>query len=315
MGQHGIGRRILSVFAALLALAGAWSCQRNSVSSPAARPATQSSASIRVASLVPAATDLILGMNAADHLAAISNWDPQIPQLDRLPRVGDYRTIDWEKIAQVKPDAMIVQFAPGKMPPGLEQKAAQLHIRLVNIRIYRLDDIFAAIDQIGEAIGEPAKASAANQALHRDLQQVHDRVKDDPPVRTMLVRTENELGTVGGGNFMDDLLTIAGGKNVIAGGENSFPTIDRERLMVLDPDVVIVLLPGSSPQVIQQSKQFWANLPQVSAVKHDRVYVLTEPYLLLPGMSASKIAARLADILHPRPTTSPATLSVSKGEH
>src|SRR5205814_5566597 len=156
-----------------LLVIGPWSflllsCERS--------PATQAPSSrITVASLVPAATDVILNMGAGDHLVAVSNWDPKLPELDRLPRVGDYRTVDWEKIAEVKPSTMIVQFAPGKMPAGLEDKARSMGIRLVNIKLNRLDDIFTTIDQLGEAVGEPAKAREANAKLHSELDAVRQR--------------------------------------------------------------------------------------------------------------------------------------------
>src|SRR4051812_20984324 len=173
------------------------------------------STTAKVASLVPAATDLILGMHAGDHLIAISNWDPKLPALDALPRVGDYRTIDWERIGSLHPTHMIVQFAPDKMPAGLDEKAKSLGIMLVNIRIYHLNDIFTSIDQLGEALNEKDKATAARNDLQNQLDAVHARVKNDAPVRTILIRSEGEIATVGGGNFMDDLLTLAGGMNVI----------------------------------------------------------------------------------------------------
>jgi iron complex transport system substrate-binding protein len=98
---------------------------------------------------------------------------------------------------------------------------------------------------------------------------------------------------------MDDLLTLAGGKNVLQGGDNSYPTIDREQLLSLNPDVVILLLAGESQQVVEKAKQYWASETNVSAVKNGRVHILTDSYLLLPGMSAGKIAEKLADLLHP----------------
>src|SRR5438046_742509 len=143
-------------------------------------PAATTQSKITVASLVPAATDVILNMGAGDHLVAVSNWDPKLPELDRLPRVGDYRTVDWEKIAEVKPNMMIVQFAPGKMPAGLEDKARSMGIRIANIKLNRLDDIFTTIDQLGEAVGEPAKARDANQKLHAEHDAVRQRVNRKP---------------------------------------------------------------------------------------------------------------------------------------
>ena len=78
---------------------------------------------ITVASLVPAATDLIDGMGARDHLIAISNWDPNRDDYASLPRVGDYRSIDWERITQLQPRVMIVQFREDKKPAGLDASA------------------------------------------------------------------------------------------------------------------------------------------------------------------------------------------------
>src|ERR1043166_2750016 len=88
---------VLPFLASLLFLSLA--CNRPT---PTAPPASHPTI-LTVASLVPAATDLILGMNAADHLIAVSNWDPDRPEIAHLPRVGDYRTIDWEKLSELHP--------------------------------------------------------------------------------------------------------------------------------------------------------------------------------------------------------------------
>src|SRR5262249_36654038 len=125
-----------SVVIGCLLVIGAWSlvigCDHPASPQPATAPGK-----VTVASLVPAATDVIVNIGAADHLVAISNWDPKTPDLDRLPRVGDYRTVDWEKLAEVKPALMIVQFAPGKMPAGLEDKAKASGIKLLNVHLNR----------------------------------------------------------------------------------------------------------------------------------------------------------------------------------
>ena len=300
MFQRSRGRGGQQIFLALL-LCSAAGCDRHPAT---ASPAPTAHTRPTVVSLVPAATDLILGMGAGDHLAGVSNWDAARPEIANLPRVGDYRTVDWEKIAQVHPGVMIVQFAPDKMPPGLSQRAAQLGAKLVNVKINRLDDVFETIGVLGGALDESSKAQEAARQLRAQLDNVRARVAGKSPVRTLISRSESALAVVGGGNFMDDLLTLAGGKNVIESGDNSYPTIDRERLMALDPDVVLHLLPGASPQEIDQAKSFWPTMSQVSAVKNNRVYVLTDSYLLLPGYSVGKIAELFASRLHPQPTES-----------
>src|SRR5690242_14198194 len=66
--------------------------------SPQKRPrATPPAVGPTLASLSPAATDLLVGMGAGDHLIAVSNFDADRDETRGLPRVGDYRTQDWEK--------------------------------------------------------------------------------------------------------------------------------------------------------------------------------------------------------------------------
>jgi ABC-type Fe3+-hydroxamate transport system substrate-binding protein len=283
-------------FLLLATLAGVVGCERpaevGSGSAPGrARPT--------VVSLVPAATDLLLGMGAGTHLAGVSNWDsPRLETAD-LPRVGDYRSVDWEKIAQIRPDVMIVQFAPDKLPPGLTQRAKDLGIKLVNVKINRLADVFSTMTELGAATDKPAEAREARTRLQMQLDTVSGQVPSGPPVRTLISRSESGLSVVGGGNFMDDVLEAAGGKNVIETGENSYPVIDREQLAALAPDVVLHVLPDASPQQVQQARDFWKSMPQLPAVANDRVYYLTDSYLLLPGYSVGKMAELFAQKLHP----------------
>jgi ABC-type Fe3+-hydroxamate transport system substrate-binding protein len=61
---------------------------------------------------------MLLGMGAGEHLVAVSNYEAA-PEVKDLPRVGDYQTTDWETLARVRPDVMIIQIAPDRLPPGL----------------------------------------------------------------------------------------------------------------------------------------------------------------------------------------------------
>jgi iron complex transport system substrate-binding protein len=276
-----------------------------------APPAAGNRRSPTVASLVPAATDLLVAMGAGDHLVGVSNYCPARPETAGLPKVGDYRTIDWEQLAELRPAVMITQYRADKMPDGLEAKAKAYGIRLVNVRIVRLEDVFMALQALGDAIGQPDRAVALSQKLRGELDAVRERVAGRPAVRTLISRTGNPLEAVGGGNFLDDLLRVAGGQNVLAGpgyDDNSFPTIDREQLHELTPEAVLNLLPAASAQVQAQARGFWSATPDVPAVRRGAVHYLTADNLLMPGASVAQTARQFADLLHPAgalPATAP----------
>lgn len=267
---------------------------------PASSPqATRGNKRPTVASLVPAATDLILAMGLREQLVAVSNWDAPRPELDNLPRVGDYRTTDWEKLARLKPDVMVVQFAPGKMPPGMEERAREQLIKLVNVRINTLDDINQTITALGGELNASQSANDLWAEMCRKLNTIRDRTKATKPVPVLLARGATTLAAVGGGNFLDELLTLSGGRNVLGQGDNSYPTLDSEKLLQLNPSVIIVLLPGESAQVVGQARQFWTSMSELSAVRSGRVHILTDPWLLLPGASVTRTAERFHELLHP----------------
>jgi iron complex transport system substrate-binding protein len=293
MGQcpFPIDMRILLTFLALLlATVG---CDRKH---PAA--STRPAGKVTVASLVPAATDLLIGMGAVDHLVAVSKWDYPRKEIEQLPRVGDYLSVDWEKIVEARPEVMIVQIRPDKMPPGLRQRAEQYQIRLVNVQIERLDDIFRELKDIGQTVGEEAKAQVLARRLHAELNSVRLQVAGKPPVRTLLVINPAGTAVVARDTFLNDLLEIAGGENAIPSGGPRYPEIDREKLVSLAPEAVLQLLPEASPQQLQEAQRTWTSLGQIPAVRDNRIAILCDWYILQPGSQLGKLAEQMARRIH-----------------
>ena len=265
---------------------------------PAQKPSTVPS-SIKVASLVPAATDLIVGMGATDHLVAVSNWDADVPAIKSLPHVGDYQTTDWERLAELRPNVMLVFMSIDRMPPGMKQRADELGIQVVNVQTEKIQDVFNAIDRLGQIMNEPERANALAKKIHGQLDAVSKRVAGQAPVPTMLARDEQGYALIAGNTFADELLTIAGGKNVAGEMTTRYPNVDRERVIDLAPQAIIQLMPGATPQVIEQANANWASLPDLPAVKGKRVYILSDWYVLQPGSHIGDVAEQMAKVLHP----------------
>ncbi len=249
-----------------------------------------------MASLVPAAADLIVGMGAADHLVAVSNYNTG-PEVAGLPRVGDYQTVDWEKLTVLRPDVLISFYGPGHTPAGFLEKIEDLHIAQLNVKLDRLDEIYDGITKLGTTCNEPTKAAALRERLRSGIDAIRSRYKDQPPVPALIVRSANGLDLAGPDTFFDDLLQAAGGKNVVS-GSTSWPTLDREALSALRPDVILQLLPGRDARTVEQAREMWKSLPQLPAVGNHRIYIFTEDYIMQPGPHLAEVAERFATALH-----------------
>ena len=305
MGQRPA--RLAFAFLVLLAAAVPHAgCDRSPAT--AVSPATVTPTTHRrptVASLSPAATEILIGLGLGDRLVAVSNYDQPREAIKNLPRVGDYQTTDWERLATLRPTIMITQFGPNRLPEGMVQKADQLQIRIVNVSITRLDDIFQGMATLASAVEEARRGSAAIAALREKLQAVATRTTG-PKVRTLIVTSAEARGVAGRENYLDDILTIAGGENVIPPGA-PYPTIDREMLLELDPQVIIQLLPEASPQVRESAARVWQSLPGLAAVRDGRVHVIDDPWALNPTHHVGELAERFADALNAARRAAPAT--------
>lgn len=280
-----------------LAVAGAAACDRATPTAAPTPTTAAADAGKAVASLSPALTELVLALGAGDRLVAVSNFEPPRPATDPLPRVGDYRTADWERLSRLRPGVILTQYRPDKMPEGLADRAGRLGARVVNVDIDTLADVEAALRTIGGAIDvDPAPAVGR---FAGELAAIRARVAGRPSVPVLVVIGESGLSAVGPGNFVDELIAIAGGENVLKTGPD-YATLDRERLIELDPPTIVQLLPAASEQVRAESAGFWREkMGNLSAVKAGRVYTITDADALLPGTNSAGLARRLAEILHP----------------
>jgi len=258
----------------------------------------------RIASSVPAATDLLLGIGAGDHLVGVSNYDDD-PLAAGRPKIGDYQLIDWEKLISVHAQLLVTQYSPGRIPSGLEDRCRQLGIGIVNMRLNSLDDVFVSMTQLGQAVQLPQAAARKIADIQQRLDAIRQRVANLPKIKTALVTGEDGRGLAGAGTYLDELLTIAGGTNAAASLGQPYPTVDREQLMALAPDVVIQLIPdgNQTPQVLEQARQVWVAMPTLPAVKSHRVYTITDWYATQPGSHVADLAEKFAAALHPKEGT------------
>jgi ABC-type Fe3+-hydroxamate transport system substrate-binding protein len=259
---------------------------RPTTAAPAAKSPT-------IASLVPSATQLLIDMGAGDHLVAVSNYDRD----SKLPKVGDYQVIDWEKLSGLRPNVLVTYYGQGHVPVGMEERGQALGITILNLKFQMLSDVYAAIGLLGNTCGEPAKADAELKRIQAGLHDVHQRVAGEPKVRAVIVTGASGLDFAGRSNYLDDLLNEAGGENAVT--SPGYVTLDREAIAALKPQVVLQLLPAADDATIAKTRAFWESFPDVPAVKDHRVWLFRETYMMTPGSHVTEVAEKFATALHP----------------
>jgi iron complex transport system substrate-binding protein len=260
------------------------------------------SVGVRVASITPAGTDLLIGIGAGDRLVGVSNFDDDREGTAGKPRIGDYQTINWEKLSGLGANVLVLQYAQDRLPAYVQQQCDAMGIKVVNLKLDTIDDICRGMIALGEAIGDAKAGRAGAAALRAKLDGIEKRVKDLPRVKTLVSTDDESLSLAGPGEFLDEILKIAGGTNAAESLGKPYPEVDREMILTLAPEAVIRLVPDGDrkPQVVEQGDRVWDTLGyMVPAVRDHRVYVVNAWYGELPGFRIGDLAEKFAELLHP----------------
>jgi len=104
---------------------------------------------------------------------------------------------------------------------------------------------------------------------------------------------DSPIYTIGAGSFLDELLTIAGGRNIYADRAEPSPQVSLEDIIKRDPQIVLAGVAGKSAMT---TSPLWKG---VRAVREGRVFVVDTNLVGRPSVRAGEAAVSIARLLHP----------------
>ena len=251
----------------------------------------------RIVSLVPAATEMLFAIGAGPRVVAVSSYDHEPPDVERLPRVGALLDPDLERILGLRPDLVVAYGTQHE----LQQQLSRAAIPVFPYKHGGLADVTATIRALGAGTGTSPRANEVAAAIDRDLASIRARVAGRRRPQTLLVfgrepGTLRNLYASGGVGFLHDMLEVAGAVNVFAAQKRENVQASAETLLALAPDAIVELHVEADGAVDLTA---WKALPALPAVRGNRIVVLTGTDLVTPGPRIASATRRLAQALHP----------------
>jgi iron complex transport system substrate-binding protein len=184
-----------------------------------------------------------------------------------------------------------------------------VHIAFIEVPHSTLEDIFTQIEIIGKAAGVPDRSARLVAEIKDSLETIRTRAKAAPSPRALVIvdrqqGTLNNLIAVGPDNYVNQILQIAGGTNVLAKpGIPQYPRISLETVLRENPDVIIDLSGTQETEAARKASReatlaLWGGYREMTAVRNGHVYAGTSDSLVVPGPRTSIATARLYDFLH-----------------
>jgi iron complex transport system substrate-binding protein len=269
----------------VLAIACAVACGRGDEppQPPAAPPAA------RVIALSPSASEVVAALGAGSALVGVDDYSTFPPEVAGLPRVGSYLQPNLEAIVRLRPTLVIADDVHADVARAL----ADVHVATLAIPIHALPDVETALTQVGRKLG---RADAAARAI-ANIEAARDAARAAQPAHRprVLAVIDHEPGglgnliAVGPGTWLDELLALAGGDNVLAASGVRYPKITAEEVVRGQPDVILDV--GKAGDTAA-----WKTV-DVPAVRDDRVRLLDAPYLMAPSPRLREALAAVAQAL------------------
>ncbi len=247
----------------------------------------------RIVSLAPSTTEALFAIGAGDRLVGRSRFCEFPAEAKRLPIVGDVEP-DLEAILELEPDLVV---GVGGLTSG--RIADMLRARGIPTWFSdagSLTAIGGLLRDLGERAGHAHDASLLAASLDERERSIELSVAGAPRPRVLFVVSLAPVVAAGPQSFADELIRDAGGENVIAEG-GAWPTIGFERIVDMDPDIVLDATMGSDGiQHITAQAPGWSGL---RAVREGHVAPIRDERVLRAGPRIAEGLAVLARILHP----------------
>ena len=182
----------------------------------------------KVVSLAPSVTETLFALGFGDRLVGVTTYCDYPVEAQKLPKIGGFMNPSLEVIVAKKPDVVIgVNTATD---PAKAKEMERLGLRVTLISVASLNNILTGIKSIARLMGSPQTGEKLVVKIDANIQAIKKRVAAAPRRRVLLAVGIRPLVVVGGRNFIDELITLAGGKISPATPRNPGSTCPKSTL-------------------------------------------------------------------------------------
>ncbi|MBI3027524.1 cobalamin-binding protein [Candidatus Woesearchaeota archaeon] len=287
---------------------------------------------MRIASLLPSSTEIAFALGLGKYVVGVSHecdfpeeakakpvlTRSRINPLKRSDEINNdvvsiaksglsIYDIDEKRLRELQPDIILTQDQCEVCAVSLKdvQEAAKKFIcsaKIVSLKPRTLNDILNDIKTIGKATVREVQASALVKSLRSRIGCIKNKTKNiiNKPKVCCIEWIEPVIAA---GNWVPELVQIAGGINVISQKWQHSSAIDLKEILECQPDKIVISPCGFKvSQTIKDmgfltSKHEWSKL---EAVKNSQIFIVDgNSYFNRPSHRIIDTLEILASIIHP----------------
>ena len=249
----------------------------------------------RVIALYGAFNEIFLALGAGDLLVARTAADGNLPELAALPAIGTHMRPNAELVLAQRPD-VVVQLEGRSEAQTQTENLRALGLNVLTFEVNSFERLFEVTQTLGQLVGRGQESTALVNGWKNRLQALRSRTEGKPAARIFYEVRYPNLLAAGRGGISSEILTLAGGENVVTDGKK-LVRFSEEALIAADPDVYLIQKGPMNPAPTPLAER--DHYKGLRAVREGRVLVVDEERFARPGPRALDAVEELASWLHP----------------
>ncbi|SFT27107.1 cobalamin-binding protein [Mucilaginibacter polytrichastri] len=288
----------------------------------------------KIISLLPAATEIVCALGLQQNLVGRShecdfpegvaqlpicsdaNMDHNLSSLEIDKRVKEILsdalsvyTVNREKIKELQPDVVITQAQCEVCAVSLTEVEQALvnyldkPAQIISLEPQKLNDIFADIENVAAALNVAERGAILVEELQERVDIIKHKLKfaENKPTVACIEWLEPMMVS---GNWIPELIDIAGGTSILAEAGKHSPYIEWVDIRLTDPEIIVLMPCGFSIERTMKEVGILLEQPgfaELKAVKNNRVYIADgNQYFNRPGPRIVDSIEILAEIINPK---------------
>ncbi|TFE19726.1 ABC transporter substrate-binding protein [Cohnella luojiensis] len=252
----------------------------------------------RIVSTSPSETEILFALGLGDQVVGVSDYDNFPKEVESKQKVGGVTEPNMEAIIAANADLVISGIS---IKDTALEKMRSLGLNVLRTDPKKVEDVFNNILLIGQISNKQAEAEALVAKMREDVRKVTEATATVKPEDKKKVYIEFSPGwTVGKGEFMDELIAMAGGIN-IASDIEGWSAINEEKIIKDNPDVIIYTLnitdeSGKKLEDLIQGRSGW---DKIKAIADKNLVGLDGDTLSRPGPRITEALLQISNGIYP----------------
>ena len=244
----------------------------------------------RIVSLNPATTEILFTLGAGSRLVGRSQYDLWPDSARLIPALGDGIRPNVEVVLGKNPDLVILYASEDNRAAADRLRAAG--VGTLSLKIDSIAEFRRATQLLGAILRDSLRARLVIDSVYGTLDRVRATTAKLPRPDVFWHVWDAPLITIGGGSFMNELVDIAGARNVYADIPEPSKAISLEDVAKRDPDFILAG-PIGAHQIRDDPR--WKI---VRAARDGKVLTVDTLLVARPSVRLGEAAVSLARLFH-----------------